>query len=129
MLFWLRRSRRNVFVNEGARKYLSYAFGEVLLVVVGILLALQINNWNENRKEQATLQSYLKSIARNMREDLVELEPLRDRRVESLYVASRFDVIRYQDRFTVDEILFFARLWTLGTRKRFSPPTPAASTH
>jgi hypothetical protein len=30
-------------------KYLAYSFGEVILVVVGILIALQINNWNENR--------------------------------------------------------------------------------
>jgi hypothetical protein len=119
MLFRLRRSKRNLFMNEGVRKYLGYAFGEVLLVVVGILLALQINNWNENRKEQATLQSYLKSIARNMREDLGELEPLRDRRVESLYLLSRFDTIRYLDRFTVDEILFFTRLWTLGDAQVF----------
>jgi len=119
MLFRLRRSKRDAFMNEGVRKYLRYAFGEVLLVVVGILLALQINNWNENRKEQATLQSYLKSIARNMREDLGAIEPLRARRVESLYAASRFDVVRYQDRFTVDEILFFARLWTLGDTQAF----------
>jgi hypothetical protein len=119
MLFRLRRSKRNAFMNEGVRKYLGYAFGEVLLVVVGILLALQIDNWNENRKEQATLQSYLKSIARNMREDLGALEPLRARRVESLYVASRFDVVRYQDRFTADEVLFFARMWTLGDAQAF----------
>ncbi len=32
-------------------KYLIYAFGEIVLVVIGILIALQINNWNENRKE------------------------------------------------------------------------------
>ena len=31
-------------------KYFKYAIGEIVLVVIGILLALQINNWNENRK-------------------------------------------------------------------------------
>ena len=30
-------------------KYLSYAIGEIVLVVIGILIALQVNNWNENR--------------------------------------------------------------------------------
>ena len=31
-------------------KYLKYALGEILLVMIGILLAVQVNNWNENRK-------------------------------------------------------------------------------
>lgn len=119
MLFWLRRSKRDVFMSEGVRKYLSYAFGEVLLVVVGILLALQINNWNENRKDQATLQSYLQSIARDMREDLGELEPLRDVRVESLYLMSRFVTVRDRKRFTFDEIFLVTRLWTLGSEPAF----------
>ena len=33
-------------------KYFKYAFGEIILVVIGILIALQINNWNENRKNK-----------------------------------------------------------------------------
>ncbi len=33
-------------------KYLLYAFGEILLVVIGILIALQVNNWNEGRKQR-----------------------------------------------------------------------------
>ena len=33
-------------------KYLKYAIGEIVLVVIGILIALQINNWNENRKSK-----------------------------------------------------------------------------
>jgi Family of unknown function (DUF6090) len=119
MLFWLRRSKHDAFMNEKVRQYLGYAFGEMLLVVVGILLALQINNWNENRKDQATLHSYLQSIARNMREDVGELEPLRDVRVESLYLMSRFEAVRDRERFTVDEIFLFTRLWTLGSEPAF----------
>lgn len=34
-------------------KYLKYAIGEIVLVMIGILLALQVNNWNENRKEKS----------------------------------------------------------------------------
>ena len=44
------------------RKYLVYAIGEILLVMIGILLALQVNNWNEQRKERNTEVAYLISL-------------------------------------------------------------------
>lgn len=47
-------------------KYLKYAIGEIILVVIGILIALQINNWNERRKERAVEVNFLK----NLRADL-----------------------------------------------------------
>ena len=52
------------------RKYMLYAIGEVLLVMIGILLALQVNNWNNERiqanLEQDTLQEVLKSLDSNI---------------------------------------------------------------
>jgi len=124
MLLLLRRLKHGLFMNKEFRTYLAYAFGELLLVVIGILLALQIDNWNEDRKERATLQSYLESIAGNMREDLDELKPLRELSTERLYLASRFDALRGQNRFTVDEIFFFNRVWSVAsTQSYFSPNT------
>lgn len=43
-------------------KYLIYAMGEIFLVVLGILIALQINNWNENQKTDAKIKSVLKAL-------------------------------------------------------------------
>jgi hypothetical protein len=43
-------------------KYFKYAIGEIVLVVIGILIALQINNWNENRKGFEEEQNYLKAL-------------------------------------------------------------------
>ena len=40
-------------------KYFRYAIGEIILVVIGILIALSINNWNENRKTSNTQEKYL----------------------------------------------------------------------
>jgi sensor domain CHASE-containing protein len=51
-------------------KYLKYAIGEVLLVVVGIMIALAINTWNENRKEQQYLSLILKEIHNDITTDL-----------------------------------------------------------
>ena len=50
MLTYLRRIRRSLVDSGSTRKYILYAIGEVLLVMIGILLALQVNNWNLNRK-------------------------------------------------------------------------------
>ncbi len=48
-------------------RYFKYAIGEIVLVVIGILIALQINNWNEDRKEKAIV----KSLLQNIRYDLI----------------------------------------------------------
>jgi hypothetical protein len=49
-------------------KYFKYAIGEIVLVVIGILIAVSINNWNENRKEQTQLQTYYKQIISDFKE-------------------------------------------------------------
>ena len=62
MIKFFRQFRQNL-INEGkTSKYLKYAIGEIVLVVIGILIALQINNWNENRKEKLQLKTALHSI-------------------------------------------------------------------
>ena len=45
-----------------AGKYLKYAIGEIILVVIGILIALQINNWNEQRKIRQSEQDILNNL-------------------------------------------------------------------
>jgi hypothetical protein len=50
------------------KKYSLYAIGEIVLVVLGILIALQINNWNEERKEQNTEKDLLQSLHRDFSE-------------------------------------------------------------
>lgn len=55
-------------------KYFKYAIGEIILVVIGILIALQINNWNENRKNTQNEQNYLQRILKDLNKDQTELE-------------------------------------------------------
>lgn len=54
-------------------KYLKYAIGEVILVMIGILLALQVNNWNELRKQKQTEIAILKGIKADILKDTVDL--------------------------------------------------------
>lgn len=51
MLGFFKKIRKSLFDSGSARKYLLFAIGEITLVVLGILIALQINNWNEDRKK------------------------------------------------------------------------------
>ena len=66
MINFFRRIRQKLFSENKFSKYLIYALGEIVLVVMGILIALQINNWNEQRKaiiqEKALLANLVTSI-------------------------------------------------------------------
>lgn len=57
-------------------KYLKYAMGEIVLVVIGILIALQINNWNENRKKEKLKDSYKVSLINDLSKDTLMLGKL-----------------------------------------------------
>ncbi|MDX1699969.1 MAG: DUF6090 family protein [Melioribacteraceae bacterium] len=62
MLTFFRRMRKGLIGPGQAQKYILYAIGEIALVVIGILIALQINNWNQNRLLKAEEISTLKSL-------------------------------------------------------------------
>ena len=50
MLKFFRKIRQKLISEGNLKRYLIYAVGEILLVMIGILLALQVNNWNERNK-------------------------------------------------------------------------------
>ena len=52
MITLFHRIRQRFIESGSVTKYLLYAIGEILLVVIGILIALQVNNWNEERLQQ-----------------------------------------------------------------------------
>ena len=68
MIPFFRKIRYQLAQDNQFFKYSKYAFGEIVLVVVGILIALQINNWNENQKKK----EYEIAILRQIKENLIE---------------------------------------------------------
>ena len=74
MITVFRKIRQKLLEQNRVSKYLIYAFGEIILVVIGILIALQINNWNENRKERKLEVEILKEIKNNLQQDIINLK-------------------------------------------------------
>jgi len=68
-------------------KYFKYAIGEIILVVIGILIALQINNWNENRKERAQEKQLLLQLQSEFQSNLEQLDKKTDMRNQINYAA------------------------------------------
>jgi Family of unknown function (DUF6090) len=70
MFKFFRKIRQKLFTDRKFREYFLYALGEIFLIVIGILIALQINNWNEDKKERKLEDEYLQKIGLNIEEDI-----------------------------------------------------------
>lgn len=69
MIKFFRRIRQRLVVENRFSKYLLYAIGEIVLVVIGILIALQINTWNESRKQATTETEFITSLQNDLQQD------------------------------------------------------------
>lgn len=74
MIKIFKQIRRKLTAENNVAKYLRYAIGEVMLVVIGILIALQINNWNEQSKTSKLEIKILKELQSNLTLDLKEVQ-------------------------------------------------------
>ena len=73
MINFFRRIRKQLADDNKPLKYARYAIGEIVLVVIGILIALSINNWNEFRKERIVEKDYLSRIKLDLQKDTTYL--------------------------------------------------------
>ena len=99
MIKFFRKIRQRLLSENKFSKYLFYAIGEIVLVVIGILIALQINNWNENRKQQI-------KVNQNYHEILADLDR---ERAHANFIINKFEEQRqayreYLKRFTDEKI-------------------------
>ena len=115
MITFFRRIRKGLLDLSQVRKYLLYAMGEIALVVIGILIALQVNNWNEGRIEQNRILNYIKAIYADMLVEQEVLDRLIDRfRTKSEVSVSIMEILENPENPISDSIQILNDLTMLG---------------
>ena len=74
MIKFFRKIRYNLMSENKTSKYFKYAIGEIILVMIGILLALQVNNWNNQRLEANKEQTVLKNLRSDFNHNIAEFD-------------------------------------------------------
>ena len=73
MINFFRKIRKKLADDNKPLKYFRYAIGEIVLVVIGILIALSINNWNEDRKKHRLEQTYYCKLLEDLGQDIIQI--------------------------------------------------------
>ena len=74
MIKFFRKIRQNLISEGRTGKYFKYAIGEIVLVMIGILLALQVNNWNNERLAEKQMRTFLLGIIDDLKSDTLQFE-------------------------------------------------------
>ena len=88
MIKFFRKIRQRLLTENKISKYFLYAIGEIILVVIGILIALQINNQNDLRKTRIKEIHYLKNIKTDLKINILELDGYVKTRTQSIEAAN-----------------------------------------
>jgi hypothetical protein len=108
MINFFRKKRKKLADDNNALKYARYAIGEIALVVVGILIALSINNWKENRKELVKESILLKQLQSEFSINLKQLDQKIAIRKELMHSTKQlFKYIDNPDQRNKDSIDFY----------------------
>lgn len=91
MFKFFRKIRYKLMSENRTSKYFKYAIGEILLVVIGILIALQINNWNESRKAGINQKNLLSNLRIDFDARLQELKEMQKAKAESLNTIAQLN--------------------------------------
>ena len=106
MIHFFRRIRHK-FLDEGSiSKYLFYAIGEIALVMIGILLALQVNNWNEKRKAAQLEKQYLLALKEEFILNTEKLKTLDTFLDNQLAATSEFIQNIHPEKVMLDNVRF-----------------------
>ncbi|MDT0558185.1 DUF6090 family protein [Ichthyenterobacterium sp. W332] len=118
MIKFFRHIRKSLIEKKQMGKYFKYAIGEIILVVIGILIALQINNWNQQQKENVFERKVLNEILSDTEEDIkqmkIAIKSINESDLSYKYIINAFDKnLAYTD--SMDTHFAYAlRFWSLS---------------
>lgn len=118
MIKFFRKIRYNLIDKNKTGKYFKYAIGEILLVVIGILIALQINNWNEAKKIRDNEIIYLNNLKRDLELSITEINQFIDRR-NSLISSANIVIEHFNGKIVNDWNTFNKHLVDIYTWQSF----------
>ncbi|MAD97157.1 MAG: hypothetical protein CMB99_07525 [Flavobacteriaceae bacterium] len=106
MIQLFKKVRRKLLTNNRLRSYFFYAVGEIVLVMLGIVLALQFSNWNQKRTEIKKEIWYLDNIANDMFAQKQDLVSLKKAFTETLEISNQLlrDYIDLKDYTKIDSL-------------------------
>ena len=119
MIHFFRRIRRKLFTEGHFSKYLVYAIGEIILVVLGILIALAINNANQNQKDNKLEQQYLMALYDEFQVNIKKLDVLDTLLGDQLAASQEFIQHMHPEQVSLGEARF-AELLASGFRDTHS---------
>jgi hypothetical protein len=113
MIKFFRKIRQNLLSEGKTRKYLKYAIGEIVLVMIGILLALQVNNWNQIRKEYKETKLLLNNLELDVEENIKNLKDLQ-KLLEIRKDYADFILKSLDDQKVTDSTMFISAMTRVG---------------
>ena len=110
MIKFFRKIRQNLISEGKTGKYFKYAIGEIVLVVIGILIALQINTAKNEKDKRIEEITHLENILSDLKQDKSELIKIIDRRKSKTESATIME--NYYNTKKVDSLNFYYSHWT-----------------
>ena len=123
MIKFFRKIRQNLLSEGKTSKYFKYAIGEIILVVIGILIALQINNWNQVRKEYKETNILLNNLKLDVEENIKNLKELQ-KSLEIRKDYADFILKSLDDQKVTDSSMFISSMIRVGWIIDYSQTLP-----
>lgn len=124
MLFFLRKIRRKLMDSKKITSYLLYAIGEIVLVVIGILIAVSLNNWNNDLKDENTRTKYLVALEEEFLENKERLQLVRNINQRNIKAARSLSALMGEGKDIVSiDSLYQLVIGVIGFEAQYNPST------